>query len=100
MKDYNNDNVWRVAFWLLALATTGGGPVVCGMVFGEQAAWIALGLLLTSTLAGMILAGGVMRCAGAEDVGAGDAAAQLVLSGFMGGVMLVVLAACAGGCVW
>lgn len=100
MKYDINNNLRRAVLWLLALAITGAGPVVCGAAFGERAAWIVLGILLTSTLAGVILANGVLRACGAEDVGAEDAAAQLVLSGFLGGVALVVLTACAGGCSW
>ncbi len=100
MKHDSNNNLRRAAFWLLALTTTGAGPVFCGAVFGERAAWLVLGVLLTSTLAGVILANGILRVCGAEDAGAEDAAAQVVLSGFLGGVMLVVLTACAGGCSW
>lgn len=93
------DNISRALRWGALLAATSGGPLLGAVLFGGDAGWYILGILTTSTYAGVVVAAGILRSSGA-DVRAGDAAAMSVTAGFFGGVILIVAVACAGGCAW
>ena len=92
----------RALFWLSSLVVVAGAPLIGECIYPESG-WLILSLLFVSSYVGVLLADAVMRAAraqGTDMVAAEDAAAGLAFAGFIGGILLIIGVACAGGCAW
>jgi hypothetical protein len=92
----------RALFWLSSLIVVAGAPLIGECIYPDSG-WILLSLLFVSSYVGVLLADAILRAGraqGRDPIATTDDAAGLAFAGIVGGILLIVGVACAGGCAW